>query len=979
MRAAQALLLIIVLALSAVSVSGEASADGTHTVSFALPDGTVISQQQVADGGQADLSKIPSIDVPDDVTVYWGAVTQPIFEDTTFTATFVSRTPAHVVSYHDESGSICYYREVVKEGDPATYSAVPSKASDEMYDYVFAGWSQDLSSVTSDMDVMAVFDPVPKSCEVRFFDYDRTLITVRKVAYGEDLTDMPEDPARPSTVGYSYTFVCWSITPNGNSPADFSHITDTLFVFAFYQPSLAEYTVTFHRGSDVVMTSVVKYNSALGGAAALDMFDGGIALMYRDAELTRPMGVDSVIIGNTDVYVREVPGIYEAERDPAGSVIGNVVRVSHDASTVSRMASEGGRVVLFDISQFGSGCVASIDSASIRAAADRFGDDVLFSMAVPRGTVSIRAGDLCSLADGDDVTLAINNGPSSIKITTALKRINYSVFYSVVLKTGGHTVTELPEGLSPAVFDIPVSLAQGLHGAAWNITSRGALEQMDADYSGGAVRFSSRVIQFYAVGTDSEGASEVKEQVVVPYGDVVCSIASEQGVQKNTLVSMAVDCLGGVLFMPSSFNSRQVVAVDAGAFNDVRNASAIVVPGSVARFSWENWSSSVPDVYFLGDAPKFAGEAPSSVTVHRLEGASGWDGSVDTIPLYLYEGAYKKDPFSFYYYIVNDEVVVHRYVSGVYVQIPKSVTAGGSERPVSYIGCSAFMLSADMYDAYGLRYTNHSLETVEIPSSVRDVMTDAFRYSGLKTVYGMGAVERIWDGAFSGCTSLSGVSFPDTLLFIGDGAFRGCSGKTFAKVNLPDGLRVLGSGAFYGCSNVTGAKLGKTIAAIPADCFGFCSALNSITIPDSVRTIGEGAFFNCSSLLYMDLNNVVSVGRTAFSNSGAAPLLECVVFGESLASLGEGSFSNCTSLAEIEAYCPRPGGMDEAFAGVDLGSISYYVKTEDYDGWKAHYDNVDLLDEAVEEKKDHTMTYVIIGLLVFFVIAGLVSFRYRMK
>ncbi len=979
MRAYQALALILLLILSAVSVSGEASAEDTYTVSFALPDGTVISQQQVADGGQVDFSKIPSIEVPDDVTVYWGDVTQPIHQDTTFTATFVSRTPAYVVSYYDESGSICYFREVVKEGSPATYSVVPSKASDSMYDYVFAGWSQDLSSVTSDMDVKAVFDAVPKSCEVRFFDYDRTLITVKKVGYGEDLTEMPEDPTRPSTVGYSYTFVCWSITPNGNSPADFTDITDTMFVFAFYQPSLAEYTVTFHNGSDVVMTSVVKYNTAIGGAAALDMFEDGIALMYRDAAFTRPMSVDTVIIGNTDVYVREIPGIYEAERDANGNVIGNVITVSHDDSTVSRMVSENGRVTLFDISQFGSGCIASIDSDSIRKVVQKFGDDVLLSMAVPRGTVSVKAGDLSSLAGDDDVTFAINNGPSSIKITTALKRINYSSFYSILLKVGGRTVNELSEELSPAVFDIPVNLAEGLHGAAWNITSRGALEQMDAEYVDGIVSFSSRIIQFYAIGTDSEGAAEVKEQVVVPYGEAVCNTASEDGVQKNTLVSMGVDCLGGVLFMPSSFNSRQVVAIDAGAFNDVKNASAIVIPSSIARFSWENWSNSVPDVYFLGNAPEFTGEVPSTVTVHRLEGTSGWDDAVDSIPLYLYNGAYKKDPFSFYYFIVNEEAVVHRYVTGVYVQIPKAVAAGGSEYPVSYIGCSAFMWSADLYDTYGLRYTDYNLETVEIPTSVRDIMTDAFRNSTVKTVYDMGAVERIWDGAFAGCTSMSGITYPNTLLFIGDGAFRGCSGKTFAKVNLPDGIRVIGDGAFYGCTNVTGVKLGKTIQDIPADCFGFCSALNSISIPDSVKTIGEGAFYNCSSLLYMDFNNVQSIGYNAFSNSGSTSMLDCVVFGEPLVALGSGAFSNCTSIAEIEAYCPRPDNMDEAFTGVDLESVSYYVETEDYDTWKSHYDKVDLLDEVVEEKKDHTMTYVSIGLLIFFVIAGIVSLRYRMK
>jgi hypothetical protein len=917
---------------------------------------------------------MPELDVPEGTAVFWGNVTMPIHEDTVFTATFVGRGEAHVVSYYDSPGGACIHREVVMDGFPASYSAVPAKASDQLHDYVFSGWSEDLSDVRSDMSVYAVFDAVPRACEVRFFDYDRSLLHVRTVPYGGALTDVPEGPSRSPTVGYSYEFACWSITPNGNSPARFDDVKDTMFVFAFYFPVPREYSVRFHEGAAVIHEATVKYNSTIGSAAAFDLFGGdGLAKMYRDPGLTREAGPGTVVIGDTDIYVEKVPGHYDAERSLNGSVIGNVVSVSHDASTAEAMKTLGTGAVC-DISQFGSGFVASIDAKSLRAVRDVLGGDAMLEISVPRGSLSMPADRLCELAGDGVLTFSVTNGPSSIKIASALKRINYSAFYSLSLKVDGRSVVDL--GDSPAVVTIPVPLDEGLHGAAWNISSRGSLTQMDADYDGRAVRFSASAIQFYAVGTDSEDAGKVKERVVVPYGEASVSGMSEDG-RSASLSSVSVDCLGGVFFVPSSFSSATVVGISQGALNDVRNASAIVVPPTVKAFSWDGWSCAVADVYFLGDAPEFSGQAPSAVTVHRLFGAEGWGQDSVPMEMYLYEGAYKKDPFSFYYYIIGDAAVVHRYVTGVYVQIPKAVSAGGGEYAVKYIGDAAFMRGDA--EGYGLKYTDYNLETAEIPSTVTDVMTRAFFGSTLRTLFGMDSVERIWDEAFRNCSTLSGPSLPDSLLFLGAGAFKGCASKTFAKVALPDGVKAIGDGAFYGCSSLLGAKLGKSISEIPADCFGQCPSLGSVVIPDSVSRIGDRAFFNCRSISYVDLNNVESVGIEAFGNSGASPLLECVVMGERLESLGAGAFSNCSAVEEIEAYCSKPYGMEEAFRGVDLSSVKYYVTSAHQGDWSKDYSDIELLDEEEVVKKDHTMAYITVGLLVFFVAAGILSYRYRLK
>ena len=973
--------LLLTLALVAIPLAGEADAQDHFTVRFELPDGTVIAEQQVAAGAQVNLSEIPAIEVPEGVTMYWGDVTQPITQDTTFRATFISRVETHIVSYYDETGEIFLHREVVLDGNAAVYDGIPTKPSDSQHSYVFAGWSEDLSSVTSDISVRAVFEAAERECEIRFFDYDRSLIATRSVPYGGTLTDLPESPSRPSTVGYRYEFVSWSITPNGNSPAHFTDVRDTMFVYAYYAPFPAEYTVSFHYGSDVVRKDVREYNTPIGGAAALDIFEGeGIALFYRDSGLSIPMSVDDVVIGNTDVYVKKIPGIYAAERDASGNVIGNAISVSHNQSTASEVPVENGEAILYDISQFGSGFIASIDKESVRLAAEKVGSGTLLKMSVPRGSVSMKASDMLLLAEGGDITLSVSNGPSSIRMASALKRINYSAFYSVALKVGGRSITDLTEMGSEAKLSFPVDLAEGLNGAAWNISSKGVLTQMESEYDGREVSFRSPIIQFYAVGTDSENAGTVKEQVIVPTGKTSFSRVSVGSGYAAELTSMSIDNLGDILFLPSSLGSNALVSVAQGALNDVRNAPAIAVPATVSKFSWNNWSNSVADVYFLGDKPEFFGEVPASVTVHRLSGASGWDSETDEVPVLLYDGAYKKDPFSFYYFIIDGKAIVHRYVSGVYVQIPRYVSAMGNVYPIVAIGNSAFMLAEGSdYELYGLSYRDYNLETVEIPSSVTDIMADAFRGSTVRNVFGMDSVVRIWDGAFGSCRSLSSPSLPDSLLYIGEGGFRGCSAKTFARVSLPGSLKSMGDAAFYGCSNLVGVKLGDSIVAIPDSCFANCVSLGGITFPASVKSIGNSAFYNCGDITYVDLAGVESLGSDAFANSRSSSELECVVIGESMKTMGTGAFSGCSSIAEIEAHCPWPANIQEVFSGLDLSSVKYYVETEDRKSWEEHYSDVEILDEEDNVKKDNSLTYFTLGMLVFFIIAGIVSFRYRMK
>lgn len=87
------------------------------------------------------------------------------------------------------------------------------------------------------------------------------------------------------------------------------------------------------------------------------------------------------------------------------------------------------------------------------------------------------------------------------------------------------------------------------------------------------------------------------------------------------------------------------------------------------------------------------------------------------------------------------------------------------------------------------------------------------------------SVMNIGSYAFSGCTSLTGVTFGNGVTSIGNYAFSRCTGLTSVTFGENSQLTSIGDYAFDGCSGLT-----------------------SVTIPDSVTSIGWYAFKDCRNL-----------------------------------------------------------------------------------------------------------------------------------
>lgn len=150
---------------------------GSYTVTFQNHDGTVLNVQEVREGANAvnpvsagliaTPTKDPSID-----EVYkfagWDVDYTNVQSDLTVTAVFAASTRQYTVNWWN--GSVLLYSETVDVYSNVTYTGedlVPTEAN-----AIWAGWDQDTTNVTSDMDVRALYiTPVLPSAVATGYDY----------------------------------------------------------------------------------------------------------------------------------------------------------------------------------------------------------------------------------------------------------------------------------------------------------------------------------------------------------------------------------------------------------------------------------------------------------------------------------------------------------------------------------------------------------------------------------------------------------------------------------------------------------------------------------------------------------------------------------------------------------------------------------------------------------------------------------------
>ena len=194
---------------------------------------------------------------------------------------------------------------------------------------------------------------------------------------------------------------------------------------------------------------------------------------------------------------------------------------------------------------------------------------------------------------------------------------------------------------------------------------------------------------------------------------------------------------------------------------------------------------------------------------------------------------------------------------------------------------------------------NNTLKSVIISEGIKRISDKAFyNCASLMSVTIPASVTTIGEMAFEGCNAPL-YTKEQGAIYVGDrrnayAALVGVDNENLGDLAISDKTTVIANGAFRGCTSLTGVIFPNGVTEIHKGMFTGCTNLKNITLPNSVISIGEAAFSGCTSLAEITIpNSVISIGDFAFEN---CTRLLYVTIGESVTTIGKCAFSGCNYL-----------------------------------------------------------------------------------
>ena len=214
-----------------------------------------------------------------------------------------------------------------------------------------------------------------------------------------------------------------------------------------------------------------------------------------------------------------------------------------------------------------------------------------------------------------------------------------------------------------------------------------------------------------------------------------------------------------------------------------------------------------------------------------------------------------------------------------------------------------------------------NLSSISLSESVRQIGVNAFQNTALLNQQEDGIV---YVGHFA--CSYKGEIPSDTKLEVREGT-KAISDRAFyycpaSSIILPESIMFMGEGAFMGC-NFTAFSVPSNVRYIPSLAFDSCKKLESIVLPESLDSIGDRAFERCQKLQSVTLPS--SISKMGFSCFGGCKELTSVV-SYIKEPMQDNSYFAYTSK---DAVLHIPAGTREAY--IAAGWDKYFASMEEFD------------------------------------------------
>ena len=248
----------------------------------------------------------------------------------------------------------------------------------------------------------------------------------------------------------------------------------------------------------------------------------------------------------------------------------------------------------------------------------------------------------------------------------------------------------------------------------------------------------------------------------------------------------------------------------------------------------------------------------------------------------------------------------------------------GWQKPGYHLGIRRIILPDNITEFGEFAFYGLTLETINIPSSLRKLEKNCFdenRWLSVNPLIIPEGVTEIPTQCFQFCYKLKKVVLPSTIKTIGIFAFFDSSvddmnfpegldsigylsmhGTRLTEVVLPKTIRTIGYKTFASNFKLKKVVLPEGLTEIPDNLCSSCIELEKIVIPESVIKINTEAFSACLKLKTNLPPKLKWIGSDAFSSSG----LDSIVFPATMEYIGKEAFQDLTKLKKIYSMSPIP-------------------------------------------------------------------------
>ncbi|MDR1740195.1 MAG: leucine-rich repeat domain-containing protein [Bacteroidales bacterium] len=318
-----------------------------------------------------------------------------------------------------------------------------------------------------------------------------------------------------------------------------------------------------------------------------------------------------------------------------------------------------------------------------------------------------------------------------------------------------------------------------------------------------------------------------------------------------------------------------VTSIGSAAFYGI-GASSLTIPegiNSIGKSAFANCASlqtlnfNAANCLYMGDnnGPAFSGSSLKILNIgsgvtNIPANAFNYCSELATVN-FLSDDITRIGSRAFAYSGVTGDLIIPASVQsiGEYAFLRSSITSVTLPENLDTIGSYAFRDCAALqtvnYNVINLTERSEALfqdcnafTTLNIGKDVETIPEIFFNNASLTAIDFSQAesLKNIGNSAFSGA-GLASVTIPETVTFLGGGAFYNCANLTTVNYNAINAATG-GYAVFEDCPNFKNLNIGGNVTKIPSYVFGACKGLRSVTIPENVDTIEYAAFLSCDSI-----------------------------------------------------------------------------------------------------------------------------------